>query len=692
MANRLASILQQEYKTKGLVGGTASAVGKAAKEKLDIRNALFSGEGIGSVIGTKIFGKGYSATKREKTRTQKSTSPESLSSSLSSGESPVLQEMNANMKLTAKNSMSLPMMARDMNLMKLNIFKLVKSFGDKPNTNKTDMFYEKSKIRNAAYNNTIGKMMGKGRLGTLSKSVFVSKKERDGQTPETALYITGGSGGDTDETSLIGGILTSMGKSAAIARMATLAGAVVSSPLFLTAAAVGSIFLAKKLRDDEIASDPEKYKDVASVRAKREGVTNKTAGARNAAEARTGSLTQGDADGIIQTLIKEKMFGISAENFIREYYPNNPEITLQTILNICDPKLKEEYQKMLAANMPPAPPASPAPTVLPTSPAGAGRGLVNPENVSPTPQTQSDIPSNVIRSGSGAPIMTGSGGYVTSGESPSPMLSSAATSKTSPSPVSSGGSTSSYIQKASEMIVKEEGLPKGGKAYFDPPGQKQLVSIGYGHQIKDSEYKSGFIQAGNESIPISGERGIDTVMSKTQSQKLLEMDLPKYEQAAAAPLGEAWSKLNDEQKASLISYAYNTGGTASLVKRGLKDAIMAGDFSKAGNIISEKGIRTAGGVENATLVKRRQHEGALFASSGSSSPSTSPSKPSSGSAVASASTSVSDQKMAAMIPTGGQTTVVNGGPITVGSSKSGSRVSPFQKEFHDKIISAIALT
>ena len=210
MANRLASILQQEYKTKGLVGGTASAVGKAAKEKLDIRNALFSGEGIGSVIGTKIFGKGYSATKREKTGTQKSTSPESLSSALSSGESPVLQEMNANMKLTAKNSMSLPMMARDMNLMKLNIFKLVKSFGDKPNTNKTDMFWEKSKIRDAAYNNTIGKMMGKGKLGTLAKSVFVGKKERDGQTPETALYInssTGAAGGE-DEGSVVGDILS----------------------------------------------------------------------------------------------------------------------------------------------------------------------------------------------------------------------------------------------------------------------------------------------------------------------------------------------------------------------------------------------------------------------------------------------------------------------------------------------------
>ena len=61
--SRLANILQQEYKTKGLIGGAASSLGKRSLEKLDIRNALFSGGGIGSIIGTKIFGKGYSATK-----------------------------------------------------------------------------------------------------------------------------------------------------------------------------------------------------------------------------------------------------------------------------------------------------------------------------------------------------------------------------------------------------------------------------------------------------------------------------------------------------------------------------------------------------------------------------------------------------------------------------------------------------
>ena len=688
MASRLAEIYRSEKKTGG---GLASSIGKSLKEKIDPRQML---DQSGLLVSMFPSLKSFNATRGKGVA-------EKVSSNVGGGiDNSVLNTLAATSSLTAKNTMTLPMMARDMNLMKLNIFKLVKLQGGSANTGKTDIFFKNAKDRETAYENTIGKIAGKGMIGKMAKSAFVGKQNRDGQSPESALFVTGGTAGD--ETSLIGGIVESMGKSATLARLVTVASSVVTSPLFLASAGVlATVALAKKLRDDELASNPEKYKNVPSNRAATEGTTNKTAGARNAAEARAGSLTQGDADGIIKTLIKEKMFGISAENFIREYYPKNPEITLQTILNVCDPKLKEEYQKILAVNMPSAPPA-PTPTVLPASPAGAGRGLVNPENVSSTSQTTegygvdekgaTPVPSNVIRSGSGAPIMTGSGGYVTSGEAsttPSPMSSTATSSGTSPKSIpsgASGGSTSSYIQKASEMIVKEEGLPKGGKAYFDPPGQKKLVSIGYGHQIKDSEYNSGFIQAGNESIPISGERGIDTVLSKTQSQKLLEMDLPKYEKAAAAPLGEAWSKLNDEQKASLISYAYNTGGTASLVKQGLKDAIMAGDFSKAGNIISQKGIRTAGGVENATLVKRRQHEGALFASSGS--PSVAPSSPSSGTAVASTSTSVADAKMAAMTPTGGNTNVTNK-PTNVASntpSSSGKASTAYDNELFQTLV------
>lgn len=62
--SRLSDILEQEYKTKGILSGASSAIGKRTMEKLDIRNALFGGSGLGSIIGRKVFGKGYSATRK----------------------------------------------------------------------------------------------------------------------------------------------------------------------------------------------------------------------------------------------------------------------------------------------------------------------------------------------------------------------------------------------------------------------------------------------------------------------------------------------------------------------------------------------------------------------------------------------------------------------------------------------------
>lgn len=175
---------------------------------------------------------------------------------------------------------------------------------------------------------------------------------------------------------------------------------------------------------------------------------------------------------------------------------------------------------------------------------------------------------------------------------------------------------------ASAVISKEEGLPRGGKAYWDPPNQRKLVSIGYGHQIKPEEYKQGFIQAGDESVPIRGDQGIDTVMTPAQSQKLLELDIPKYVNRAGKPLGDSWQKLDDVQKASLTSYAYNVGSTESLAKAGIKEPINQGDTQGAAQIIRDRGIRTAGGTVNAVLVKRRAKEAAIFAMGETKSPGT----------------------------------------------------------------------
>jgi GH24 family phage-related lysozyme (muramidase) len=166
---------------------------------------------------------------------------------------------------------------------------------------------------------------------------------------------------------------------------------------------------------------------------------------------------------------------------------------------------------------------------------------------------------------------------------------------------------------AASLLAKEEGLPRGGKAYYDPPSQTTLISIGYGHQIKQNEYSQGYIQAGDERISLVGTRGIDTVLTKAQAQKLLEIDVASYINSARAPLGNAWNKLSINQQVALTSYAYNTGSTRSLVKAGLLNAIDQNDSAGAAQIIRDKGIRTANGQVLQVLVTRRSREAALFA-------------------------------------------------------------------------------
>jgi GH24 family phage-related lysozyme (muramidase) len=162
------------------------------------------------------------------------------------------------------------------------------------------------------------------------------------------------------------------------------------------------------------------------------------------------------------------------------------------------------------------------------------------------------------------------------------------------------------------LIIKEEGFAK--KAY--PDGGK--VSIGYGHQIKDAEYKQGFIQAGDEQVPISGNKGMDTTITKEQAQKLLKMDMPSYEKVAIKALTEStWSKLNDNQKAALTDYSYNVGSLAGL--KGLKEAIDSGDTTKASEII-RNGIATEQGKPNAVLKARRAREADLFLSNATAKP------------------------------------------------------------------------
>ena len=198
MASRLADILQQEYKTKGLIGGTASAAGKKTLEKIDLRNVLFGGSGIGSIVGRKVFGRGYSATSG-------SNKVSGVSESISSGSSSVLQEISINGRISAKNSMALPRIAEQMNIMQKNVAKLVKLQGGTPST-KAQNYFSSLKMRENAYEASLNKR------NTSPTQITSTDKKDNSLGLMSILGLVGGTlllFGDklSETTKIVGGVL-----------------------------------------------------------------------------------------------------------------------------------------------------------------------------------------------------------------------------------------------------------------------------------------------------------------------------------------------------------------------------------------------------------------------------------------------------------------------------------------------------
>lgn len=176
MAGRLADILRQEYRTKGFVPGLASATGKAALEKLDLRNLFFGGTGFGSIVGRKLFGKGYSATK-----TDVSPVPQKSIESDSS-----LRDIRDYSALSAKNSMMLPIIASQINIMQKNVARLVKIQGVSP-SQRADAFFSSAKFRENAYEQALRE--GKTRTPT---PLIAPQKKDSSLGLLSALALAGG--------------------------------------------------------------------------------------------------------------------------------------------------------------------------------------------------------------------------------------------------------------------------------------------------------------------------------------------------------------------------------------------------------------------------------------------------------------------------------------------------------------------
>jgi hypothetical protein len=697
MASRLAEIYRNE---KQAGGGLGSAIGKSLKEKIDPRK-MFDQKGL--LVSMFPSLKTYNAT-------PKNNISQKISGDSDGGgvDNSILSSIAATSSLTAKNSMSLPMMARDMNLMKSNIFKLVKLQGGTANTNKTDVFWKNAKDRESIYENTIGKFVGAGKLGQGTSS----KQKRDGQSSDKALFVTGGTG--ENETSLLGGALEALGKSATLARMATLASSVLSSPLFLASAGVlATVALAKKLRDDEINSNPEKYASVASERAKREGTSNKAAGASNTREAIAGTstndkgqrkiiVTRGTADEILQRLIEDKIFGQPETNIFCSSIVRNA--TIENVLETASDNVKATYLKMVADNTPKQTTPTATPTVLPDSPAGGGRGFVNPESVTPSPApsaSPSVAPSNAVMTASG-PLMSGSGGYVTSGEPSTPSPTS------SPSPVSTTGTgegtMGAYKSRgvspsavSSATIGTVPGIPIDYASYAEEVGKKEsggkydtVNSIGYvgkyqfgAMALEDMGLvKKGIGKKGQKALndpenwTISGGKSAFLQNAQLQEDTMKRYTMQNFK--SLNRLGIINKDTSPQQIAGYLaaSHLLGPGGALALAQgKSGSDAYgtTSASYFKVGAATQSPGSMSATGTASASLT-----------------PASTPSSPSTGVKVASASTSVSDGKMAAMTTTGGNT-VVNA-PVTntlASNSGGGNNVSPYNSDMMKYLLGAI---
>lgn len=196
MANsRLEDIYRKELMSKGFLGAFISASGARIKEKTDIRGMLPQ-TGISGAAFEKMFGKKYRYGASG--GGVRSTEGSGYNSDMSKSMEEKLTRLGVDMKIMAKNSVVFPAMARDINVMRLNMQKLVKLAGGSP-TKSADMFFKRAGDREAQYEGQYKKNSG----GLTPTPVDSSKKEGGGIFDLFKFVLKAG---------LLTGLLASIGK------------------------------------------------------------------------------------------------------------------------------------------------------------------------------------------------------------------------------------------------------------------------------------------------------------------------------------------------------------------------------------------------------------------------------------------------------------------------------------------------
>lgn len=209
--SKFSDIYKQELNSKGVMSSLGSAALKQTRERMDIRNSLFGGTGAISRTGQKIFGKGYSAMGGNAAKLSgRSNSPmqgASIDALVISN-----QKQERLLKIVAKNTMNMNMMARDMNITRQNIASMTRKATGGKAANRVDSSYMNASKRNAQVDGKPGKVAAPGASGGIMSSIFggigsvlSGGAGIIGSVVTGLLGIVGGVGGGI--LSAIGGIL-----------------------------------------------------------------------------------------------------------------------------------------------------------------------------------------------------------------------------------------------------------------------------------------------------------------------------------------------------------------------------------------------------------------------------------------------------------------------------------------------------
>jgi GH24 family phage-related lysozyme (muramidase) len=150
-----------------------------------------------------------------------------------------------------------------------------------------------------------------------------------------------------------------------------------------------------------------------------------------------------------------------------------------------------------------------------------------------------------------------------------------------------------YLETALQFIANEEGFKK--EAYWDVNAYR----VGYGNDK--------YIDIDNKLKEVTAS----TVITQTQALQTLKYTVVNtFQPTVIRNIGkDNWNKLNDNQKAALLSYAYNVGS----IRTSISNPVKNNNYSLAAQEI-QRGPVTGGGVVYQTLVKRRKKEASLFLS------------------------------------------------------------------------------